>query len=221
MPVPPRRPGSLKGTREQIVNLLRRSSLTAGEIAAELELTHNAVRGHLAGLQRDGLIREAGLRRGETRPSVLYEFVPRADSVFSRAYIPFVAQLLRVLGERMSKPELDELMRSVGTGLAAEWPKLNGDLAQRVEAASLLLQELGSLIEVERWNGGFVLRSYGCMLGEAVHGRPEVCRAVESLISQLVQAEVHECCERGEHPRCCFEISPTAANPRATQGGVA
>jgi predicted ArsR family transcriptional regulator len=195
--------------------------LTANEIAAELGLTHNAVRAHLAGLQRDGLIREGGLRPGETRPSVLYELVPRADSVFSRAYIPFIAQLLKVLGERMSRTELDQVMRTVGSGLAAEWPKLNGDLAQRVAAASLLLQELGSLTEVERSNGGFVLRGYGCMLGEAVHGRPEVCRAVESLIAQLVQARARECCVHGEHPRCCFEITPHPAARRSRRGGAA
>jgi predicted ArsR family transcriptional regulator len=218
MALPPSESGAPKGTRRRITDLLRQSPRTANDIAAALGLTHNAVRAHLVGLQRDGLVREAGLRRGETKPSVLYELVPRADSVFSRAYIPFVAQLLKVLGERMSKPELDDLMRTVGSSLAAEWPTLNGDLAQRVEAASLLLQELGALTEVERANGGFVLRGYGCVLGEAVHGRPEVCRAVESLIGQLVQAQARECCEHGEHPRCCFEIIPNRAEPQILRG---
>jgi predicted ArsR family transcriptional regulator len=212
MPLPPSNLPT--GTRKSIIDLLRQSALTANEIAAALGLTHNAVRAHLTGLQRDGLIREGGLRRGETRPSMLYELVPRADSVFSRAYIPFIAQLLKVLGERMSKPELDELMRTVGTSLAAEWPRLNGDLGERVRAAAVLLQELGAMTEVEPNNGGFVLRGYGCILGEAVHGRPEVCRAVESLVAQLVQAEARECCQHGEHPRCCFEISPIAKTSR-------
>jgi DeoR family suf operon transcriptional repressor len=218
MPVPPPKPSSLSGTRGQIIDLLRRSALTANEIAAKLDLTHNAVRNHLTALQRDGLVREAGLRRGGTRPPTVYDLVPRADSVFSRAYIPFVAQLLAVLGERMSRPELDDLMLTVGHRLAAEWPRLQGDLRQRVEAASLLLQELGALTEVQDWNGGFILRGYGCLLGEAVHGRPEVCRAMESLIAHLVDARVRECCERNEHPRCCFEISPIAPTRRAARG---
>ena len=209
-----RLPPSQRGTRRRIVDLLRRSALTANEIAAELELTHNAVRNHLAALERDGLIRPGGRRQSHTRPAVVYELVPRADSIFSRAYIPFVAQLLKVLGERMSKPELDDIMRAVGDGLAAGQPRARGGLARRVETASLLLEELGSLTEVERWDGGFILRGYGCMLSEAVHGRPEVCRAVESLLAQLVEAPVRECCERGEHPRCCFEISPPARSAR-------
>ena len=167
-------------------------------------------------MARAHLVREGSLRRGETRPSVVYELVPRADSILSTAYIPFVAQLLRVLGERMSKEELDELMRAVGRRLGAEWPRLRGDLRTRVDAVTRLLQELGSLTTVEPWDGGYVIRGYGCSLGEAVHGRPEVCRAMESLIAHLVEAPVTECCERGEHPRCCFEISPgddTASAP--------
>ncbi len=214
---PPRTPPATpKGTRRRILDLLRRSPLTAKEIAAELGLTHNAVRGHLAALERDNLVREGSLRRSGTRPAVVYELVPRADSILSTAYIPFVAQLLSVLGERMSKEELDELMQTVGRRLGAEWPPLRGDLRARAEAVTVLLQELGSLTTVEQWNGGYIIRGYGCSLGEAVHGRPEVCRSMESLIAHLVEAPVTECCERGEHPRCCFEISPP--DPAASIG---
>jgi len=216
---PPQTPPASKGTRRQIVDLLRRSALTAKEIATELGLTHNAVRGHLAALQRDNLVREGSLRRGGTRPAMVYELVPRADSVLSHAYIPFVAQLLRVLGERMSRGELDELMHAVGRRLGAQWPPLRGDLRERVDATAALLEELGSLTELEPWDGGYILRGYGCLLGEAVHGRPEVCRAVESLIAHLVEVPVRQCCEHGEQPRCCFEISPgEGAEPRSHHG---
>jgi predicted ArsR family transcriptional regulator len=212
------RPGALKGTRSQIVNLLRQSGLTANEIAARLGLTHNAIRGHLAALQREGLIREAGLQRGASRPAVIYEVVPEAEAIFSRAYIPFVAQLLRVLRERVHQKELDEIMRVVGQRLAAEWPRFSGDLSQRVEAASALLEELGALNQVEQVNGGHVIRGYGCLLSAAVHGRPEVCRAIESLLTELVEAPVHECCERGARPRCCFEIGAPGTTAGSHQG---
>ena len=202
--------GALKGTRSQIVNLLRQSGFTANEMAARLGLTHNAIRGHLAALQREGLIREAGWQRGASRPAVIYEVVPEAEAIFSRAYIPFVAQLLRVLRERVQQEELDEIMRVVGRRLAAEWPRLSGDLSQRVEAASALLEGLGALNQVERSNGGYVIRGHGCLLSAAVHGRPDVCRTMESLLAELVEAPVRECCERGERPRCCFEITSSA-----------
>ena len=205
------RSGPLKGTRSQIVNLLRQSGLTANEIAIQLGLTHNAIRGHLAALQREGLIREGGWQRSASRPAVIYEVVPEAEAIFSRAYIPFVGQLVRVLRERVRQDELDEIMRMVGQRLAAEWPRLSGELSQRVEAASALLEELGALNQVEQLNGGYVIRGHGCLLSAAVHGRPEVCRAIESLLTELVEAPVRECCERGTRPRCCFEIGAPEA----------
>lgn len=208
MPSSPRQPQRVKSTRERIVILLRQSSLTANEIAAQLGLTHNAVRGHLATLLREGVLREAGRQRGVSRPAVLYEIVPDAEAVFSRAYIPFVANLLQVLREQVPAPELDEIMHLVGRRFASEWPRLRGDLAQRVEAASALLEDLGALNSVERLDGGFIIRGYGCLLSAAVHGRPEVCKAMESLLTELLEAPVRECCERGERPRCCFEITP-------------
>lgn len=201
-------PRRLQSTRERIVTLLRRSGLTANQIAADLGLTHNAVRGHLAALQREGIVREGGRERGVSRPAVVYEIVPDAEAVFSRAYIPFVAHLLRVLRERLTAAELDEIMHLVGRRFAAESPRLRGGLPQRVEAASALLEDLGALNTIEANDGTFVIRGHGCLLAAAVHGRPEVCRAMESLLAELIDAPVRECCERGERPRCCFQIGP-------------
>ena len=184
--------------------------MSANEIAAELGMTHNAVRNHLTSLLRAGLVREGEFRRGGTRPTVLYELVPRAESELSGAYIPFVAQLLRALGEQMSRPQLDDLMCTVGGRLAAEFPRLRGDLPDRVREANALLEGLGALTEVEPSDDGFIIRGHGCLLAEAVHGRPEVCRAVERMLAELLEVPVEECCVRGERPRCCFKIDSGA-----------
>jgi predicted ArsR family transcriptional regulator len=208
MPAPRVKLNSLKGTRGKIIDLLRRSHLTANEIAARLELTHNAVRSHLAALQHEGLIREGGSKPSGTRPAMVYALVPEAEAIFSRAYVPFVAHLVRVLQERLDQKELDKVMHLVGRGLASDWPRFHGDLPQRVDAAAGLLEELGALNEVGRLDGGFVIRGYGCLLSQAVHRRPEVCRAMESLLAELVDAPVRECCQRaGDRPQCCFEIA--------------
>ena len=46
----------LSSTRGRLVTLLRRSARTVDELAHELGLTDNAVRAHLATLERDGLV---------------------------------------------------------------------------------------------------------------------------------------------------------------------
>jgi predicted ArsR family transcriptional regulator len=115
---------------------------------------------------------------------------------------------VRVLQETLDQKALDDVMRMVGRGLASDWPRARGDLHKRVEAAASLLEDLGALNQIERLDGGFVIRGYGCLLSQAVHRRPEVCRAMESLLAELVEAPVRECCDRsGERPLCCFEIA--------------
>ena len=198
----------LRGSRARIAELLRRSPMSANQLADELGMTHNAVRAHLVGLMEAGLIREAGRRPGVTRPVMLYEFVPRAESSLSHLYVPFVAHLLRALGEQMSQGEIDRLMRSVGTSMAGDLSPLRGTLSQRVSAANKLLHELGALTDVTRAGKGYVIRGHGCLLADAVHGRPEVCRSVESLLHNLLEVPVEECCDHGERPKCCFQVMP-------------
>ena len=206
MPDKELRLGSPSGTRGQIIEMLRRSPATATEIAAGLQLTYNAVRSHLGALHRDGLVQTGGMQRGGTRPAVLYELAPGVDEALSRAYVPFVTQLLRELGARLSQSELDDLMRSVGRRLAGQWARPHGSVRERVEAASALLGALGAPNEVETGDGTLKIRGFGCLLAAAVGEQPAVCRAMESLLQELLDVPVTECCERGERPRCCFAV---------------
>src|SRR5215217_4418285 len=86
----------LETTRGRILGLLRCGARTVEELAQAISLTDNAVRAHLATLERDGMVRSAGIRRGAGagKPSTLYELPPEAELVFSRAYPPVLTALL-------------------------------------------------------------------------------------------------------------------------------
>ena len=207
------RPGSssLAGTRGRIIDVIRRSASSVTEIAEYLELSYNAVRAHLTALERDGLIRPAGLRRGETRPFRVYELAPGVEDALSRAYMPFASHLMRTLGERLPDADLESLMHDVGRRLAGEWPRTRGPLMERIEAASALLQELGAPNEIERAAEVVRIRGFNCLLAAAVHGQPHVCRAMESLLEEMIESPVRECCDRTGRPHCCFEIAAAAS----------
>jgi predicted ArsR family transcriptional regulator len=105
---------------------------------------------------------------------------------------------------------MDALLREAGRKLAGELSskRASGTLRSRVVAASDLLNEqLGAVTRVEQ-NGGYVIRGEGCPLSALTGKHPAVCRAMESLVTEFVGASVHECCERAQRPRCCFEVSP-------------
>ncbi|MBO0700718.1 MAG: ArsR family transcriptional regulator, partial [Zavarzinella sp.] len=77
-------------SRGQVLALLRRGVQTVGELAAALELTGNAVRAHLTGLERDGLVRPMGTRRGPRKPTVTYAVTPEAEQLFPKEYGPIL-----------------------------------------------------------------------------------------------------------------------------------
>lgn len=204
----------LETTRGQIVALLRRSAHTVDELARTLGLTANAIRSHLSTLERDGLIRQAGVRRvsGAGKPAVLYEIHPEAEPLFSRAYAPVLGALLDELVAQLPEERSDALMESVGRRLAAELGRpAAGDLEARVRAGAALLDSLGGEAETDREENALVIRGCGgCPLSATVSRRPELCRAVEALLSEFIGAPVRQNCEHGDRPRCRFEV-PTAA----------
>jgi predicted ArsR family transcriptional regulator len=201
------------GTRGRIVALLRRGARTVEELARSVELTDNAVRSQLTALERDGLVRQEGVRRGTGagKPAVLYELHPDAETLFSAAYPPVLTALLDALVEELPRERSDELLRNAGRRLAeSAGGAARGTLEERVRTAAGILTALGGDVEVVVENGVPTIRGYGCPLSAAVARRPETCRAVETLVSAVAGAPARECCDHGERPRCCFRVGSAA-----------
>ena len=196
-------------SRGRIVSLLRVSVLTIDELASKLKLTANAVRAHVAAMEREGLVQRVGQRAGTTRPSQMYGLTAEVEQLMSRAYIPLLSEVVRVFSGALLPAEVDGLMREVGRSLAAQLRPAKsdpGDLRSRVVAASEILnRELGALTHVEV-NGGYSIRGAGCPVAALTGKHPAVCLAIESLVSELVGMPAHECCDRDGRPRCCFEF---------------
>ena len=198
----------LTSTRGRIIALLRAESRTASELAETLGLTDNAVRAHLARLERDGLVQHQGLRRGLRKPHYAYELTPEADYLFPKAYGPLLNQLLSLLKERLDSQEIEVMLREMGQRLAAPHAATvqARDLEQRMDEAVRALNDLGGLAEIERHDGHLFIRGDSCPLTAVSEHHPEVCRMAETLLSEIIQVPVQERCKRGESPRCCFEI---------------
>ena len=197
-----------ESTRGQIVTLLRGAPCTVEDLAQKLSLTDNAVRAHLSTLERDGLVRQSGLRRGPRKPHFTYVLTDEADRLFPKAYDALLNQLIAVLKTRLSPPEIDAALREVGRAMAATAPPArNADLESRVQSALKVLEAIGGAAGVVKEDEKYVIESSGCPLAAAVTVHPEVCHLAESLVAEIVQAPVHEQCDRSGRPKCRFEIS--------------
>src|SRR5258708_3556990 len=153
-------------SRGRIAEILQRGPGTVEHLAAALRLTSNAVRAQLIVMERDGLVRRAGLVPGATRPSQTFELTPALEQLLSGAYIPLLTHLVRTSAEGLTRDQLNALMRRTGKSLANEvagGKRLPGDLHARAKRASAFLNaELGAVTHVARHDGGFVLQGQGC-----------------------------------------------------------
>ncbi len=151
------------------------------------------------------------VRRGSGggKPAYIYELTPQAEELFPKAYEPVLRQLLDVLARQLGLEETEALLRGVGHRIAEGQTVPAERVHARLEAAISVFNELGGLAELEERDGSFIIRSYSCPLAGVAPDHPEVCRMAESLITELAGVPVYEHCDRGEKPRCCFEVAPS------------
>lgn len=197
----------LGSTRGRIITLLRRQERTVNELADELGLTDNAVRTHLAALERDGLAIQRGVRRGVGKPAHLFALTAGADALFPGAYAVVLRTLLDTLRATMPPEALDRMIAEAGRRLAESFPRAGPGAAAGAEAAVMVLGEMGGLAEAQTENGVVRIRGFGCPLREAVAAHPEVCRIAAALLSEVVGYEVTECCDREAAPSCRFTFA--------------
>jgi predicted ArsR family transcriptional regulator len=200
----------LATTRGQVVTLLRYEPRTVNELADALGLTDNAVRSHLAVLERDGLVRRGEPRRGAGKPSFTYELTHEADRLFPKADGLLLHHLLGILTERLPSDEINRILREVGHRVAAGQAPPRGELRHRVDRGLAFLNELGGLAEIQAAEGGFVIQSTSCPLATAVAACPDACYLAESLLTDVIGVPVRQTCEPGATARCRFEIDAVA-----------
>ena len=193
-------------TRGQIVTFLRGAPGTVDELAGKLNLTDNAVRAHLATLERDGLVKQSGLRRGPRKPHFTYVLTEEADRLFPKAYDALLNQLIAVLKTRLEPAEIEDVLREVGRALANDAPA-GQNFESRVQTALKVLEAIGGAAEIEQHGDHIVIASNSCPLAAAVAVHPEVCRLAETLVAEIVKVPVEERCDRNGRPKCRFELT--------------
>lgn len=204
-------------TRGRIVLLTRRTPRTVDELTGLLGVTRNAVREHLAALERDGVVHRSGVLRGDGKPAHLYALTPEAAELFSRGYAPVLHGVLDALAGRFPVARRETFLRDVGRRLAAGRPRPRGDLQERLAAGVQLLNDLGGIAEVREVDGALAIQGWSCPLAAVVVGHPKLCLLAEAMLAQIVELPVEERCDRRGPPRCFFLIG---ASPDArTSGG--
>src|SRR5438477_10227 len=197
-----------KSTRGKILELLRTRECTVNDLAEALRLTDNAVRAHLASLERDRLVVHSGMKRGFRKPHITYALGPEAEQLFPKAYGRLVSLLMSIFSRQITPRNLRAGMRAAGRTVAQEHLReLKGKTRrQRIDAALRILRELGGAATFREEDGRHFIYGNGCPIAAATANHPEACLLAESLLTNVIGSPVKECCIRGPAPSCRFEV---------------
>ncbi|HEV8381723.1 MAG TPA: ArsR family transcriptional regulator [Gemmatimonadales bacterium] len=197
-------------TQIRLLGLLRRSPQTITVLAEALGLTDNAVRLHIAALHRDGVVDQVGTQRDTGgKPARIYGLTRAGEELFPKAYALVLGKLVEEIVRSEGRDKAIQLLRAVGAQAAAS-ARTATSPRQRLEAAAGVFRDLGADVEVRQTTAGWRLQGYGCPLSAVTSGHPEMCELAKALVEEVVGAAVTECCQRGDHPRCAFELAESA-----------
>jgi predicted ArsR family transcriptional regulator len=187
--------------------LLRRARRTVKELAEALGLAENAVRVHLAAMQRSGLV-EQDVRRtpGAGKPAYEYRLSPQAQSMFPVAHGVVLDSLLSEMESEMSPADYERQLRAAGRRMASRYPVTQGSMRARLEEVVGVLDNLGGLLEIEEEDNAFLLCGYSCPLFTMPQAHPGVCNVLEEMLTSIVGVPVRARCERGDQVACKFEV---------------
>jgi predicted ArsR family transcriptional regulator len=209
-------------TRVHLLVMVRRAKRTVSGMAEALGISDNAVRTHIAAMQRDGMVEPAGVVRGTGgKPAQLYQISDEGEEIFPKAYCYVLNRLLELIEQREGSVAAEGLLREIGRRAAGEVSGSGADPAVRVEQAADALRRLGGDVEVVAGEEVWEIRGYGCPLSAVVAEHEVVCTLAESLVAGITGGLVRECCDRGGRPRCRFEVELGAGSgaPRRSASG--
>ncbi len=201
----------MTSTRREILSLIkRRGPMTVQELSRTLEITPMGVRQHLAILERDGYIQSNGIRRGQGRPSRLYEISAEGDKLFPRTYEQLAQSLLDDLRTVGGEEKLDELFEHRRKRLLEQYrSRMAGkEFREKVAVLAQAREEEGYLAEHEQLGRDrFVLIEHNCPIRAVAEAHPQVCRCEMTLFADALGTEV----TRTDHilsgaPHCRYVI---------------
>lgn len=182
----------MQATRQQILDHLRREGrATVKELDRLLGLTSTGIRQHLTVLERDGLV-EAFEERGRVgRPALVYRLTEQGDAIYPKQYAQLANILLEEIREVAGAEELQTVLRRVAARLADPYiERLEGkSLPERVEEASLIVQNRGCLADVVQDGEDWLINQYTCPFPDVARQNSSVCALDVEFIRRLVGAD--------------------------------
>jgi predicted ArsR family transcriptional regulator len=205
-------------TRWTVLELIRTlPQATVASLAEALDVSPITVRHHLGNLQSEGLIAIAVERKHVGRPKHVYTLTEAAQRYFPNQYHVLADRLLDTLKEMLPADQVAGIIDTVAAGVVVQYgnlpgTKANGSLEDRLNWLVAVLGQEGFMAEIKRIDGNIVLTETNCPYIYVGQRHPEVCHIDQSLIKQVMGADVEQtsCVLKGD-AACVFCVKEPSA----------
>lgn len=199
--------------RRLVERLKRVDTATAGELAAEFELTDTAVRQHLEQLQELGLVRRTeGSAQGRGRPAARWQLTPAAAGMFPDRHVDLTVDLIASIRTELGHEALDRVIDSRAKRQAEQYRSLVGTDSVAVRVRRLAEQRTaeGYVAEVVGDGDDLVLVEHHCPICTAAAACTSLCRSELEVFQYALGDEVTV--RREQHvlagdQRCAYRIT--------------
>lgn len=203
-----------KDTRGAIVELLKKNNgMTAGEIAAELDLHSMTVRQHLAILEREGYIQHYREKISRGRPVYIYKLTPEAkENLFPNDYPRFALGTLDALVMIDGAEKVNQLLEyQMEAKIETCLDNIVGKrLDEKIKVLAAFLDEEGYQVEITETPNAYILKEHNCALESIAQKYPQLCQLELSLLQRLLDVPVErECHMPSGDSICSYKVLKT------------
>jgi predicted ArsR family transcriptional regulator len=186
--------------QKELLKLLlkNKTGMTADELSAQLSITRNAVRQHLASLENDGLLKKGQTRASGGRPEQLYLLTDKGNECFTRHYAWFAQLLVESLQQESGADEVGERFTLMGTRIGKQLSSQHPELsvrADKVKKLAEIMEQLGYSANAMLSDNAEKIEASNCVFHTLAVANPHICKFDVALLSAFTDSAV-------EHQEC-------------------
>jgi predicted ArsR family transcriptional regulator len=195
--------------------LKKKSGMTVDELSARLGIAHNAVRQHIATLEKDGFVTKARTRPSGGRPEQLYALTGKGNECFPRHYSWFAQLLVESIQHDTGSDGFGDRLNAMGAKVGAQLRNQHPELKSReaaVEKLSEIMEQMGyDARGTPTSDAGVVIEADNCIYHHLAMANPNICKFDLALLSAFTDSAVdHQECMANGGNVCRFRFHAKA-----------
>lgn len=181
-------------TQEAVLMYIKRTGeVTVADLCKELSITSMAVRRHIAGLQKDGLVESRIVRQSRGRPTYHYKLTEKAEGLFPTGFQNLAVDLLDVVFEQSGHKGVMDLLSRRNEKMVERFQVrvANKDIKGRVAEVAKIFSENGYMTEWESLpDGNFIIFQRHCAVHDLALQYRQLCVLEPQLMENLLGVKV-------------------------------